>query len=279
MRKIIYLFFTVVLLCSLTACKKNGNTDIQETSCMSSKILIRNTLDHELKSMGITWMPDKEALSTNVMMHADHSLLTTEEVPFEIYENELSEDTELSDFGFKLSIVDSEDREWWIEIYHPIEMGKEYRYVLGNDDGRFRIWREQDPVRLDLILNDPHQLVDFESMNEIFSEEAVQPFAFMGPWHLEEESVSFDLSDVFTSYAELGSAMEIRSNGQISWHIGAEAWIGEYRIEQDVIQADVKSLLDDTEKTWKLRLSEKEGKQTLRMERESYSLVWIYGEP
>lgn len=166
MKKIIYLILAAVLLGNLTACEKTGNTMSKETDDVSSMILIKNTADQKIKSIGMTWLPDKESISTDVMINADHSPLKAEEIPFIIYENEIPEHTDLSDFGFKLSVVDTEGQEWWIEIYHPIEMGEEYRYVISDEEEGFRIWREQDPVKLDLTLNEQHQLVDFEANSD-----------------------------------------------------------------------------------------------------------------
>lgn len=156
MKKIISLVLTAVLLCGMTACEKKSDTDKMEPTYISSTFLIKNTVDQKIKSIGMTWLSDKEAIRTDTMINADQSLLKAEEIPFVIYENEIPEYTDLSDFGFKLSVVDTEDQEWWIEIYHPIEMGKEYRYVLGDEEERFRIWREQDSVKLDLTLNEQH---------------------------------------------------------------------------------------------------------------------------
>ena len=44
-----------------------------------------------------------------------------------------------------------------------------------------------------------------------------------GPWHLDTYRNDLsDFSSLFAGYAEFGATMEIRSNGQISWYIGAE---------------------------------------------------------
>ena len=52
--------------------------------------------------------------------------------------------------------------------------------------------------------------------------------SFVGPWHLADNTDLETLSEVFPGAAEFGSRMEIRSDGNISWYIGADGAMGTY---------------------------------------------------
>ena len=66
-----------------------------------------------------------------------------------------------------------------------------------------------------------------------------QSVELIGPWHLDSEQNNLaafaDSLDLFPGYGEWGAGMEIRSNGQMSWYIGAESWHGTYTVEDGVI--------------------------------------------
>ena len=57
--------------------------------------------------------------------------------------------------------------------------------------------------------------------------------AFVGLWHLDEGSDLEALSGYFPGAAEFGSGMEIRSDGSISWFIGADGAAGTYTYDGD----------------------------------------------
>ena len=70
-----------------------------------------------------------------------------------------------------------------------------------------------------------------------------QSIELIGPWHLDSEKNDLaafaDFLDLFPGYGEWGASMEIRSNGQMSWYIGAESWHGTYAVENGVMQAQL----------------------------------------
>ena len=68
--------------------------------------------------------------------------------------------------------------------------------------------------------------------------------SLVGPWHLADDTYLEPLSEVFPGAAEFGSRMEIRSDGNISWYIGADGAMGTYIIEGNALTADVTGELD-----------------------------------
>ena len=99
--------------------------------------------------------------------------------------------------------------------------------------------------------------------------------SLVGPWHLADDTDLETLSEVFPGAAEFGSGMEIRSDGRISWYIGADGTIGTYIIEDNALTADVTGALDSAEYRITLRQPEPE---TLTMTFKDTELVWTYGE-
>ncbi|MBR0160365.1 MAG: hypothetical protein IJQ02_03595 [Oscillospiraceae bacterium] len=115
---------------------------------------------------------------------------------------------------------------------------------------------------------------------EIFaSVHAAQPElsvdSIVGSWHLADDTDLETLSEVFPGAAEFGSSMEIRSDGRISWYIGADGAMGTYAIEGNTLTADVTGELDGTEYRITLRQPEPE---TLTMTLKDVEFVWAYGE-
>ncbi|MBR0163024.1 MAG: hypothetical protein IJQ02_17365 [Oscillospiraceae bacterium] len=96
-----------------------------------------------------------------------------------------------------------------------------------------------------------------------------------GPWHLADDTDLETLSEVFPGAAEFGSRMEIRSDGNISWYIGADGAMGTYIIEDNTLTADVTSELDGEAYRITLRQPEPE---KLTMTFKEIELVWTYGE-
>ena len=97
----------------------------------------------------------------------------------------------------------------------------------------------------------------------------------VGPWHLADNTDLETLSEVFPGAAEFGSGMEIRSDGRISWTIGADGAIGTYIIEGNTLAADVTGELDSAVYRIMLRQTEPE---KLTMTFKEIELVWTYGE-
>ncbi|MBQ5521259.1 MAG: hypothetical protein IIT86_00370 [Oscillospiraceae bacterium] len=99
--------------------------------------------------------------------------------------------------------------------------------------------------------------------------------SLVGPWHLVDDTDLETLSEVFPGAAEFGSGMEIRSDGRISWYIGADGAMGTYVMEGNTLTADVTGELDGV--AYRITLHQPESEK-LVMTFKEIELVWTYGE-
>ena len=99
--------------------------------------------------------------------------------------------------------------------------------------------------------------------------------SLVGPWHLAEDTDLETLSETFPGAAEFGGGMGIRSDGRISWYIGADGAMGTYIIEGNTLTANVTGELDSAAYRITLRQPEPE---KLTMTFKNIELVWTYGE-
>lgn len=114
-------------------------------------------------------------------------------------------------------------------------------------------------------------------------EEPVQQrIELVGPWHLDGErndlAAFADSLDLFPGYGEWGAGMEIRSDGQMSWYIGAEGWHGTYTVEDGVIHAQLTSDLEQTSRAWDFRITEEDGAAVLEMDDQDMTIYWVFGD-
>ena len=109
-----------------------------------------------------------------------------------------------------------------------------------------------------------------------------QSIELIGPWHLDSEKNDLaafaDSLDLFPGYGEWGASMEIRSNGQMSWYIGAESWHGTYTVEDGVIHAQLASDLEQSTQNWDFRITEENGAAVLEMDYQDMTIYWTYGD-
>ena len=115
------------------------------------------------------------------------------------------------------------------------------------------------------------------------SEEPVQQsIELAGPWHLDSEKNDLaefaDSLDLFPGYGEWGAGMEIRSNGQMSWYIGAEGWHGTYAVEDGVIHAQLTSDLEQSTQPWDFRIVIENETAQLEMDDADMTVYWVYGD-
>ena len=99
--------------------------------------------------------------------------------------------------------------------------------------------------------------------------------SLVGPWHLADDTDLETLSEVFPGAAEFGSGMEFRSDGRISWYIGADGAMGTCIMEGGTLTADVTGELDGVAYRITLRQPEPE---KLLMTFKDTELVWTYGD-
>lgn len=111
----------------------------------------------------------------------------------------------------------------------------------------------------------------------------VQPsIELAGPWHLDSEKNDLaafaDSLDLFPGYGEWGASMEIRSDGQMNWYIGAEGWHGTHILEDGMIHAQLTSDLEQSTQLWDFRIAAENGVAELEMDYQDMTIYWVYGD-
>ena len=121
-----------------------------------------------------------------------------------------------------------------------------------------------------------------EASEETVENPVLQDIELAGPWHLDSEKNDLaafaDSLDLFPGYGEWGASMEIRSNGQMSWYIGAESWHGTYTVEDGAIHAQLVSDLEQATQSWDFRITEENGAAELEMDYPGMTIYWAYGD-
>ena len=123
---------------------------------------------------------------------------------------------------------------------------------------------------------------DWENAEETMENSIQQSIELVGPWHLDNEKNDLaafaDSLDLFPGYGEWGASMEIRSNGQMSWYIGAEGWHGTYSVEDGMLHAQLTSDLEQTSRLWDFRVVTENETAELEMDYQDMTIYWVYGE-
>ena len=117
---------------------------------------------------------------------------------------------------------------------------------------------------------------------ETMGEPVQQDIELVGPWHLDGEKNDLaafaDSLELFPGYGEWGASMEIRSNGQMSWYIGAEGWHGTYTLADGVVHAQLVSDLEQSTKNWDFRITSEHGTAGLEMDYQDMTIYWTYAD-
>ena len=117
---------------------------------------------------------------------------------------------------------------------------------------------------------------------ETVEDSVPQSIELVGPWHLDSEKNDLaaftDSLDLFPGYGEWGASMEIRSNGQMGWYIGAEGWHGTYTVAGGVIHARLVYDLEQATKDWDFRITAENGMAELEMDYQDMTIYWVYGD-
>ena len=120
-----------------------------------------------------------------------------------------------------------------------------------------------------------------EATNTEGSEEMQQSIELAGPWHLDSEKNDLatfaDSLDLFPGYGEWGAGMEIRSDGQMSWYIGAAGGSGTYTVEDDLLHAALVNDVDQKDMAIDFRISVENEKAVLEMDYQDMTIYWAYG--
>lgn len=111
------------------------------------------------------------------------------------------------------------------------------------------------------------------------SDITLSPEDLAGPWHLDNEKNNLDAIaaawETFPGYAEWGASMEIRSNGQMSWYIGAVGGSGTYTIDGDILHAELMDSMEQTELSMDFTIM---GADELKMTYADMLFFWAYGD-
>lgn len=99
-----------------------------------------------------------------------------------------------------------------------------------------------------------------------------------GLWHLDcEKNDVAALEDCFPGYAEWGASMELQSDGQMNWYIGAEGWHGTYEVDAETLHAELDSDLEAVSLPWDFRIFIENEAAMLEMNYEDMTVYWVYG--
>lgn len=108
---------------------------------------------------------------------------------------------------------------------------------------------------------------------------AVTVEQLVGPWQLApDENDEAAIGEAFPGAMEFGSSMEIRSDGRISWYVGAAGVRGTYTLSGDMLRAEMIDDADNTSLTVELTARQKDGRLVLEMEYQNVRLCWSQGE-
>lgn len=120
-----------------------------------------------------------------------------------------------------------------------------------------------------------------ETTNTESSGEMQQSIELAGLWHLDSEKNDLaafaDSLDLFPGYGEWGASMEVRSDGQMSWHIGAAGGRGTYTIEGDLLHAALVNDMDQKDMVMDFRIFVESEKAVLAMDYQDMTIYWAYG--
>ena len=111
------------------------------------------------------------------------------------------------------------------------------------------------------------------------TEVQMHDYDLVGPWHLDQEkndiSAIESAWETFPGYAEWGASMEIRSNGQMSWYIGAVGGSGTYTIDGDILHAELMDSMEQKEMSMDFTII---GAEELKMTHADMLFFWAYGD-
>ena len=119
-----------------------------------------------------------------------------------------------------------------------------------------------------------------EASEETVENPVPQDIELVGPWHLDSEKndLAAFADSLFPGYGEWGASMELRSDGQMSWYIGAEGWHGTYTVEDGAIHAQLASDSEQSTHLWDFRIIAEDGAAELEMDYQDMTIYWVYGD-
>lgn len=254
----IFVIMALCLCCISCGTKAEGNDGIT--------INIKNEAAEQLKSIGITYCIGEEALGTLGVEHADGSPLGNDGLAFILTKEDIPDGTDLSKFRMEVSVTDAEGQTYDVcTLAFVPEFGEEYHFLLKSEDGSYSLRMVQNGVEI----NFPEGEIPEEAGS----------IDLTGPWHLDEEKNDLTaFQDIFPAYAEFGASMEIKSNGQIDWYIGAEGGSGTYTQEGDALTVNMTGDVSGQPETVTLLVIPYGEAVYLMMDCNDTAVFWAYGD-
>lgn len=230
------------------------------------QINIQNDTAEQLKRIGITYCIGEETLGTIGVENADGSLLGNDALAFCLTKEDIPDDADLSEFRMEVSVTDADGETYDVSSLSFVpEFGEEYHFVLKSMDGCYLLW--------------PAQTANMPGLPEEYLGLLEGSIDLTGPWHLDEEKNNLDaFRDIFPAYAEFGASMEIKSDGQISWYIGAEGGQGTYEQEADTLTVNMTGDVSGQPETVTLLVIPLGENVYLMMESNDTAVFWAHGD-
>lgn len=118
-----------------------------------------------------------------------------------------------------------------------------------------------------------------EAKQEEESEKVEVSVDLVGPWHLDSEKNDLTaFEEIFPAYAEFGAGMEIKSNGQMSWYIGAAGGCGTYSLTGELLHAELISDMEQTDMPMDFHVVVENETAGLEMDYQDMMVYWTYGD-
>lgn len=134
---------------------------------------------------------------------------------------------------------------------------------------------EEQPA-LEMQVTETQQQSDSTAACETETEPVYQNIDLIGPWHPDDRRNDLSTyADLFPGYAEWGASMEILSNGQISWYIGAAGGCGTYTVEGNLLHAQLTSDADQTDMPMDFRILTENEEIMLEMSYQDMTVFWV----
>ena len=254
----------IIAMMALCLCCISCGTKAEEKGGIT--INIKNEAAEQLKRIGVTYCLGDEALGTLGVEHADGSPLGNDSLAFCLTKEDIPADADLSDFRMGVSVTNADGATYDVcSLAFAPEFGKEYDFILKSADGCYSLW----PAQNDNMLELPEEFLGLLEGS----------IDLTGPWHLDEEKNNLNaFQDIFPAYAELGASMEIKSDGQISWYIGAEGGSGTYTQEADALTVNMTGDVSGQPETVTLLVIPYGEAVYLMMDCNDTAVFWAYGD-
>ena len=262
MKRIRVILLAVLLCLPMAAC---GDPAAPEDHSQEIRVKITNTASKPLAGMGVTWYSSDTAFHTSGMKTASGEAIGNCEMIFTLNKEDIPEDMDLTQFGLEFSVTEMSGVSSDVcTVRFPAELGKEYVFELREENGCYAIWSESEGTLF--------------SENST-AEETAKSIDLTGPWHLDNEKNDLDaFADLFPAYAEFGAGMELKSDGQMRWYIGAAGGCGTYIADDDLLHAALIADMDQKNMQMELRILSENEETILEMDYEGMTIYWVYGD-